>query len=33
MMLALKIAEVWGLVSIVVTALWIAAHGGVRSDR
>ena len=32
-MLALKVAEVWCLVAVVLTCLWIAAYGGVRSDR
>ena len=27
-----KIAVVWGLVAVVLTALWIAAHGGLRGD-
>lgn len=29
----LKVAEVWCLVAVVLTALWIAAHGGIRDDR
>ena len=32
-MLALKVAEVWCLVAVVLTCLWISAHGGVRTDR
>lgn len=32
-MIALKIAEVWCLVAVVITALWIAAHGGTRTGR
>lgn len=33
MNVVLKIVEVWCLVAVVVTCLWIAAHGGIRSDR
>jgi hypothetical protein len=32
-MLALKVAEVWCLVDVVLACLWIAAHGGIRDDR
>jgi hypothetical protein len=33
MSIVVKVVEVWCLVAVVVTALWIAAHGGIRSDR
>jgi hypothetical protein len=30
MELALKIVEIWCLAAVVLTSLWIAAHGGAR---
>jgi hypothetical protein len=33
MHIALKVIEVWCVASLVITALWIAAHGGLRGER
>lgn len=30
---ALKVIEIWCLASLVVGALWIAAHGGMRGEH